>query len=122
MNQIEKDYRAVLSHYLMEDLLRLEDAFASDRVVRGKYTDFHGKGCLMWHLANGTICNRIELTKAFPGASYAAPRDIVRAFDDGRLTMTEARRILELVIVERQIINAAEERAIAKTVAQASRL
>jgi hypothetical protein len=107
MTQAEKDFRTVLSHYPLENLHRLDSAFEHDRVVTGKYHDARGRGCLMFHLDR--ITSKADLQAAFPGANYAAPRDLVRHFDDGRLTIADARRILLDVIETRIQINLAEE-------------
>src|SRR3954471_7951087 len=107
MTQAEKDFRTVLSHYPLENLHRLDAAIEQGHVVTGKYHDARGRGCLMFHLDR--ITSKSDLQAAFPGTSYAAPRDLVRHFDDGRITLPDARRILLDVIDLRQQINGAEE-------------
>ena len=115
MTQAEKDFRTVLSHYPLENLQRLDAAFEHDRVVAGKYHDARGHGCLMFHLDR--ITSKSDLQAAFPGKSYTAPRDLVRHFDDGRLTTADARRILREVIDTRVLINLAEDCTLARVLA-----
>ena len=119
MTQAEKDFRTVLSHYPLENLLQLDSAFDRDLVTPGKYQDTAGRGCLMFHLDH--ITSKDQLRAAFPGRSYTAPRDLVRHFDDGRLTPCDARRILSDVIEQRRLINAAENALLARIRKQMSR-
>jgi hypothetical protein len=118
MTQAEKDFRTVLSHYPLENLQRLDAAIELGQVVTGKYHDARGRGCLMFHLDR--ITSKSDLQAAFPGASYAAPRDLVRHFDDGRLTLPDARQILLDVIDIRQQINAAEESMLTRVLQKTS--
>jgi hypothetical protein len=102
MTPIEQDLRQVFHHYPTERLLALLQAFEQDRVIRQQYADASGRRCLLGHL-DPSITSKEKLQEAFPTEqSYPAPRDVVRAWDDGRLTEAMVLRQLLRDLAERR--------------------
>jgi hypothetical protein len=109
-----RDLRAVLSFFPLTSLEKLRSAQDGNRLVRSRYRDAEGRGCLLYFL--GDITSKPALM-SYP---FAAPDDLltarrlVRHWDSGAITDEALRETLALAIEQRKEVNRQEEEAIGR--------
>ena len=113
----ESDLQEMLDYFPLEDLGRLGEAIAADRLIKRSYTDDEGRGCLMYFLANVTSKQQIlEYDFGFGGEElWLAARRLIRHWDLGHLPLRDLRAAVLRAISQRTRVNQLEQRAIRRS-------
>jgi hypothetical protein len=107
-----KDFRAVLSYFPLAALERLRTAQEKNLLIRNRYHDSDGRGCVMFFL--GDITSKPMLL-AYPFGDeelLLAARRLVRHWDASTLSASDLRTILAETIARRIEANEQEDAAV----------
>ena len=106
------DFRTVLSFFPLAALVRLRAAQEGNRLIRSRYREADGRGCLMYFL--GDVTSKVMLL-AYPFGDpdmLLAARRLVRHWDAAVLSEQDVRAILAETIASRSEANAQEDAAV----------